>query len=158
MFWFCFTTDYPEGARREERKDERGAGGDGPGRERGRESSLHRWSHTGACLPGRCGKLLLTHKYMGFYSILLIVNINFLYIKNSTTVGIFTFVQFSSLLLFWQRLVSVSPVMRPSPQPVRTLPTASPPCPRVLLPAPASGVPWLRTPSPRSTADVSESE
>lgn len=44
------------------------------------------------------------------------------------------------------------------PQPVRTLRTASHQCPRVLLPAPGSAVPWLPTPSPRSTAGASESE
>lgn len=58
----------------------------------------------------------------------------------------------------WQKAVLVCPVMRPSPRPVRTLHTASPQYPRVPLPALELGVPWLQTPSPRSTADVSESK
>lgn len=49
-------------------------------------------------------------------------------------------------------------VIRPSLQPVRTLPTASPRYPKVLQPALASGVPWPQTPLPRSTAVASESK
>lgn len=48
--------------------------------------------------------------------------------------------------------------MHPSPRPVRTLRIASPRCHRVLLPALALEVPWPLMPSPRSTADVSESK
>lgn len=55
-------------------------------------------------------------------------------------------------------MVWVCQVIRPCPQPVRTLPTASPRYPRVLQPALALGVPWLQTPSPRSTAVASESK
>lgn len=55
-------------------------------------------------------------------------------------------------------MVWACPVMRPSPRPARTLHIASPRYPRDLHRAPALGVPWLQTPSQKSTADVSESK
>lgn len=57
-----------------------------------------------------------------------------------------------------QIMVWACPVMHPSRRPVRTLHIASPQYPRVPLLALALEVPWLQTPSPRSTADVSESK
>ena len=62
----------------------------------------------------------------------------------------FTFVPQTTVLVF--------PVMHPSPRPARILRIASLQYLRVLLPALALGVPWPQTPSPRSTADVSESK